>query len=360
MDLSDFDFDLPPGLIAQEPPPRREDARLLVLPRDGGDVSHRGVADLPDLLRAGDLLVVNDTRVLPARLHGHRATGGRVEFLLLPDGDPSALPSCPALVKTGGSLRDGEEVALDLGGALRVVERLGPGRFRVAPAAPEVEGLMAILDRAGRMPLPPYIRRSDHDARDAADRERYQTVFARAPGAVAAPTAGLHLTDALLTRLAERGIERAAVTLHVGLGTFRPITAERLEEHEMHAEWFDVPQATVDAIERTHARGGRVVAVGTTTVRTLETAGADTADGLPRAGAGESRLFIVPGYRFRVIDALLTNFHLPRSTLICLVAALAGRERVLAAYREAVKRGYRFYSYGDAMLIAGPAANLPG
>jgi S-adenosylmethionine:tRNA ribosyltransferase-isomerase len=342
----DFDYPLPQELIAQEPPPSREDARLLVLPRAGGAVEHRGIADLPDLLRPGDLLVVNDTRVIPARLFARRTTGGRVEvFLLAP---AAAAGTWTALVRAGGSLRPGEDLEVEgAGDAVRLVERTGPGTWLVRARDGD---LAALMERAGRMPLPPYIRRADADVRDTIDRERYQTVFARAPGAVAAPTAGLHLTPALFDRLAARGIGRAFVTLHVGMGTFKPIETDSVEAHVMHEERYEVPADTALAIARTRAAGGRVVAVGTTSVRTLESAAGD--DGVPAVGPGATSLFISPGYRFRAVDALLTHFHLPRSTLLVLVSAFAGRERVLAAYREAAEKRYRFYSYGDAMLLA--------
>ena len=352
MRTDDFDYDLPPERIAQEPPARREDARLLVLDRDTGAVAHRAITDLPDLLQPGDLLVVNDTRVLPARLFARRATGGRVEFLLL---EPVAEPpgAWTSLLRAGGAIREAEEMPLtdgesETGGRIRLVRRLGEGRWIVEGVG---ESLPSLMERAGRMPLPPYIRRERRDVRDPLDRERYQTVFAREPGAVAAPTAGLHLTEALLARLAARGVGLARVTLHVGLGTFRPMETEQVEDHVMHEERYEIPAATVDAIRRTRAAGGRVVAVGTTSVRTLEAAAARSADGVPVAGPGATALFLRPGCEFRVVDALLTNFHLPRSTLLVLVSAFAGRERVLAVYGEAVAQGYRFFSYGDAMLI---------
>ncbi len=352
MRVSDFDYELPPELIAQEPPAAREDARLLVLDRESGAVAHRGIADLPDLLRPDDLLVVNDTRVIPARLFARRATGGGVEVLLLhPTADGAG--SWTALVRAGGALREGEVLEVTdgeraVGGAVRLVRRAGRGQWEVAA---EKGDLASLMERAGRMPLPPYIKRARRDPREALDRERYQTVYAREPGAVAAPTAGLHLTEPLLARIRGRGVGVAAVTLHVGLGTFRPIETERVEDHVMHEEAYEVPAETAYAVRRTRAAGGRVVAVGTTSVRTLEASAPASPDGLPAAGAATTDLFILPGYEFRVVGAILTNFHLPRSTLLCLVSAFAGRERVLAAYREAVARRYRFFSYGDAMLI---------
>ncbi len=363
----DFDFELPEEQIAQEPVPRGE-SRLLVLDAPPGSPErHRRVADLPDLLRPGDLLVVNDTRVIPARVFGHRlledgTEGARVELLLVEPADvddPSLATEWDALARPGRKARPGTvlrfgeegEQGLEADKRLRADKRLKAvvlakgedGRHRVRfsePVGPH-------LERLGHVPLPPYIKRGDRPE----DRERYQTVFARRAGAIAAPTAGLHFTDELLERLAERGVERATVTLHVGIGTFKPVTAELVHEHRMDAERFVVPPETAEAVRRTRERGGRVVAVGTTVVRTLESA-ADGAGGV-RPGAGSTELFIVPGYRFRVVDVLLTNFHLPRSTLLMLVAAFAGRERVLAAYEEAIREGYRFYSYGDAMLAEG-------
>jgi len=345
----DFDYELPKELIAQTPPARREDARLLVLDRATGAVSHRGVVDLPDLLRAGDLLVVNDARVIPARLFARRSTGGQVEvFLLAPSAEEPG--AWTALVRAGGSIRDGEELAVDGADAgVRLVRRVAPGTWLVVATDGDLGPLM---ERAGKMPLPPYIRRERDDPRAALDRERYQTVFARAPGAVAAPTAGLHLTDAIFARLADRGVGVARVTLHVGLGTFKPIESDDVEDHVMHEERYELTAETADAVRRTRAAGGRIVAAGTTSVRTLEAAAAASADGMPAAGPGATSLFIAPGREFRVVDALLTNFHLPRSTLLVLVSAFAGRERVLAAYREAVAARYRFFSYGDAMLIS--------
>jgi S-adenosylmethionine:tRNA ribosyltransferase-isomerase len=350
---SEFDFDLPAELIAQQPAARREDARLLVLDRCSGAVAHHGVTDLPGLLRSGDLLVVNDTRVLAARLFGYRDTGGKVEALLLEPAPAHGDDAWVAMVKAGGTLREGESVRVETrdggaGGAYRIVRRLGGGRFAVVGDDVPLAELMA---SAGKLPLPPYIRREIHDERDVLDRERYQTIFAEHDGAIAAPTAGLHLTPEIVDRLAARSVDVARVTLHVGVGTFLPIRTDDLDEHDMHEERYVVPDETAAAIRAARAEGRRVVAVGTTTVRTLEAAAAASDDGLPVASAGSTDLFIRPGHTFRAVDALLTNFHLPRSTLLCLVSALAGRERVLAAYREAVAERYRFFSYGDAMLI---------
>ncbi len=342
--VSDFHFELPPERIAERPVEPRDQARLLVHDRRTRGNRHALVADLPDLLRAGDLLVLNDTRVMPWRLRGQRATGGAVECLLVRlEGDAGE-----ALVKPSKKLRAGDVVAME-GGALQLHlrEAIGPGRWSVALAARD-GSVQQSLERCGRAPLPPYIHR-DGGEDVAADRERYQTVFARAPGAIAAPTAGLHFTPALLQALAAHGVETAWVTLHVGEGTFAPLRTDVVEQHRMHAERYELPAATAAAVAAAKSRGSRVVAVGTTSCRTLETCA--RADGTVAAGAGESSLFLYPGQPFRVVDALLTNFHLPQSTLLMLVAAFAGREEVLAVYREAVARGYRFFSFGDAMLI---------
>jgi S-adenosylmethionine:tRNA ribosyltransferase-isomerase len=345
---SDFDYELPEELIAQAPAERRDGARLLVLARGTGKVAHRDIGDLPALLREGDLLVVNDTKVLPARLFGRRTTGGKVEALLLEPSPADGEGCWSAMVRAGGSLQPGEDV--DMGaGALRLVAPLGSGRWVVRAAGGDLDALM---EAAGKLPLPPYIRRDVEDERDAMDRVRYQTVFARRPGAIAAPTAGLHLTEELLETLAAGGVGLARVTLHVGVGTFLPIRSDDLDAHDMHEERYEIGTEAAAAIRAARSEGRRIVAVGTTTVRTLEAAAAASPDGLPQAGDARTDLFIRPGHRFRCVDALLTNFHLPRSTLLCLVSALAGRERVLAAYREAVRERYRFYSYGDAMLIA--------
>jgi S-adenosylmethionine:tRNA ribosyltransferase-isomerase len=353
MRLSDFDFELPPERIAQQPVPERDAARLLVHERASGVTEHRSVRDLPELLRQGDLVVVNDTRVLRARLFARRASGGRVEFLLL-EPAPSDPTLWSALVHPARRLSVGERLELEGAEAwLRLV-----ARERQPDGSPAMEWQVraedeggagldanAVMERVGHLPLPPYVERAD----DALDGVRYQTVFARAPGAVAAPTAGLHFTPELLARLACRGIEHAALTLHVGPGTFQPVKSEDVVAHRLHAERFVLPSITVAAIERARARGGRVVAVGTTVTRTLESCVGE--DGVLRAREGTTELFLLPGARFRIVDALLTNFHLPRSTLLMLVSAFAGRERVLALYREALARDYRFYSYGDAMLL---------
>jgi S-adenosylmethionine:tRNA ribosyltransferase-isomerase len=345
LDLADYDYALPPDRIAQHATAEREAARLLALDRTSGALAHGGVRDLPRWLRAGDLLVVNATRVLPARLRGEKASGGRVEALLLgPDTEAEQPGRWRALLKSRGRQREGQVLAFGSGAArfeATVVAVHGDGEVTLA-ASPDVDP-----HRAGEMPLPPYIRR---DAACDADRDRYQTVFARVPGAVAAPTAGLHLGPALLDAIAQAGVERAEVVLHVGVGTFRPLREADLAAGRLHGERFELPEETAAAIERARARGGRVVAVGTTSARVLESCAAG--HGRVRAARGETQLFLRPGDRFQVVDALLTNFHLPRSSLLLLVAAFAGRERVLAAYAEAIARGYRFYSYGDAMWIA--------
>lgn len=329
---SDFDYELPPEAIAQHPG-ERGDSRLLVL---GRNAVERRFADLPDLLDPGDLLVVNDTRVIPARLRARRPTGGAVEILLVEREGPA---SWWCLLRPGRRMVPGAALAVEGGPAARVEER-ADGRFRLAFEQP----IEPLLREIGETPLPPYIDR----AVEPRDRKRYQTVYAERPGAVAAPTAGLHFTPALLAALERRGIRRASLTLHVGPGTFRPVKTENPEAHVMDSERFEIPEATAAAVAATRRRNGRVVAVGTTVVRSLESAASE--DGLVAAGAGRTSLYIRPGYEFRAIDRLVTNFHLPRSTLLMLVCAFAGRRRTLDAYRQAIGSGFRFYSYGDAML----------
>ena len=362
MRLSEFDYDLPPELIAQEPADERDAARLLVHDAPQDRTEHGNVRDLVRWLSPGDLMVVNDTRVLATRLYGRRASGGRVELLLLEPSGP-ALPEglvWTALVNPARKLRPGERVAID-GGAFDVVmiERgcAADGRpdkawtVRIdAPVADPAE-LHGLLDRHGRTPLPPYIER-DRESDDEKDRARYQTVYASVPGAVAAPTAGLHFTDALLAELDAAGVERCAVTLHVGHGTFQPIDAEEIEQHRMHREHFELSEETADAIARARARGGRIVAIGTTSLRVLESALDD--EGRVRAQRGTTDLYLYPGRPVRSIDALFTNFHLPRSSLLLLVCAFLGTERTLRLYREAVAERYRFFSYGDATLLLNP------
>ncbi len=353
--VSDYDYALPPERIAQHPTERRDDSRLLVVPPEG-PFRHRRFPDLEELLQEGDVLVVNESRVVPARLLGRKPTGARAEVLLVrPLVDETAgAPGVPpdvssgarvweALVRPGGKLGPGRRVVVGAGLEVEILETLPSGNrvVRLESDVPVEEA----LERHGHMPLPPYIDRSD----EAADRERYQTVYARRPGSIAAPTAGLHFTSALLERIAAKGVQRAAVTLHVGIGTFRPVEGDDPEAHDMHAEWYSVSPEAAAAVQRARAAGGRVWAVGTTAVRTLEAAAART--GVLEPGSGDTRLFIRPPYRFRVVDALVTNFHLPRSTLLMLVAALAGYERTMDAYREAIGERYRFYSYGDAMAV---------
>ena len=335
----DFDYDLPAASIAQEPAPRGE-SRLLVLDRPAPE-RHSRVRDLPRLLRPGDLLVLNDTRVIPARLYGRSAGGGRMEILLI---ERVAEREWEALVKPGKRARPGALIEIAEGLAAEVVDKREEGsahRYLLRFTEP----IEPHLERLGHIPLPPYIHRPDTPE----DRERYQTVYARSPGAVAAPTAGLHFSAELLREIEAAGIETARVTLHVGIGTFKPVAAERIEEHRMDRERYEIGEEAAEAIRRAREAGRRIVAVGTTVVRTLEGA-ALAGKGEVRAGSGATDLFITPGFRFQVVDVLLTNFHLPRSTLLMLVSAFAGRERVLACYQEAVREGYRFYSYGDAML----------
>ena len=345
MKVAAFDYELPPERIAQEPAARRDASRLLVLDRDTGRILHRSFPDLLDELRPADLLVLNDTEVLPARLVGEKPTGGRVEVLLVEPLDPGAAPTVwRALVDGSKSLRPGTR--LRFRGGIEAVARAREGDTWCVEL---IQGPRAAMDAAGEMPLPPYVRRERDDPRRALDRERYQTVYAKAPGASAAPTAGLHFTEELLARLGERGVATACLTLHVGLGTFLPVREDEVEAHVMHEEAFAIPPEAASAIADCRARGGRVVAVGTTVTRVLETVAAEP--GGIRATRGRTRLFIYPGFRFRAVDALVTNFHLPRSTLLMLVCAFAGREPVLAAYAEALREGYRFASYGDAMFV---------
>ncbi|WOB08306.1 tRNA preQ1(34) S-adenosylmethionine ribosyltransferase-isomerase QueA [Piscinibacter gummiphilus] len=341
--LADFDFELPPELIAQHPAPERSASRLL----DGTHTPpvDRIFRELPSLLKAGDLLVFNDTRVIKARLLGAKATGGAVEALVervLPNHEvlvhlrASKSPKAGAVVRftSGDGASHFEAEMLGRGGPEDSLFHL---RF---PSEP-----FALIERHGHVPLPPYITHAD----DAEDERRYQTVFAAKPGAAAAPTAALHFDEGVLAALRERGVGSASVTLHVGAGTFQPVRVDNIAEHKMHSEWFEVPQATVDAIHATHAAGGRVVSVGTTTLRALESA---ARGGTLQAGSRDTDIFITPGFTFRVVDVLVTNFHLPKSTLLMLVSAFAGHERVMALYRHAVAERYRFFSYGDAMLLA--------
>ena len=345
MDVGEFDYELPPASIAQEPAEPRDASRLLVLDRATGAFQDRGFRELPEILRAGDCLVANRSRVMPARLLGTAVDGGgAVELLLL---RPLADRRWEAMVRPGRRCRVGAQVELAGGVArARITGEGAEGTRLVAFDAPWP--VRELMERHGLPPLPPYIAR--HDAPKPEDRERYQTVYAREEGSVAAPTAGLHFTAELLARLEARGVEVHYLTLHVGPGTFRPLRGGPVEGHRLEAEPVEIPEATADAIARARRDRRRVVAVGTTTTRALEWAARE--DGQVRAGEGDADLFIRPGHHFRVVDALVTNFHLPRSSLLVLVSAFTGRERVLAAYRHAVASGYRFYSYGDAMLLA--------
>jgi len=339
MKAADFDYPCPPDLIAQRPAPDRAGSRLMVLERTTGRITHRRFRDFPSLVAPGDVLVLNVSRVIPARLIGTRDNGRPAEILLVhPAGDGTWL----AMVHPGGKLRIGRRVRFGTAEAAEaeIVEVLGGGLRRVRFHRLEGRDVMA---RWGAVPLPPYI----HRAPDAADVERYQTVYARTDGSVAAPTAGLHFTPEILEAVRARGAEVAEVTLHVGPGTFKPVEVDDPAQHVMHAEWYEVPPAAAEAVNRAKANGGRVWAVGTTAARVLETAAPAVT-----AGSGWTDLFIYPPYEFRVVDALLTNFHLPRSTLLMLVAAFAGYDQTMAAYREAVRERYRLYSYGDAMVIA--------
>lgn len=338
MKRSDFQYQLPEALIAQHPLPERRASRLLCLDRESGAISDRAFRELPDLLRAGDLLVINNTRVIPARLFGRKDTGGRVEILVE---RLTGEFECIAQVRASKTPKPGGVIELEDGTRVEVTGRSGEF-FVLRSARAQIADL---VERLGHMPLPPYIQRAD----TASDQQRYQTVYARVPGAVAAPTAGLHFDEHILDALAGRGVHTAEVTLHVGAGTFQPVRVDVVEEHRMHAEYIEVSEACCHAVREARERGGRVIAVGTTAVRSLETA---AANGELAPFRGDSRLFIYPGYEFRVIDGMITNFHLPESTLLMLVCAFAGTKEVLAAYRHAVEQGYRFFSYGDAMLVA--------
>ncbi len=340
MKTRDFYFDLPEELIAQTPIERRDASRLLMLEKESGRVWHHRFYDLPQFLRKGDCLIVNDSRVLPARLLGQRIPGGGAcEVLLLVDRGEN---TWECLVRPGKKMRRGARVTFGDGALTAEVTDELPGGNRLVRFS--YEGIfLEVLDRLGKMPLPPYI----HE--ELQDRERYQTVYSRVNGSAAAPTAGLHFTPELLEKLRAMGVEIGHVTLHVGLGTFRPVKEEDIEGHDMHSEYCEIPAETAELVNRTKANGGRVFCVGTTSCRTVESFAAE--DGTLRESSGWTNIFIYPGYRFKVLDGLITNFHLPESTLIMLVSALAGRENVLAAYEEAVRERYRFFSFGDAMLI---------
>lgn len=339
MKRSDFYFDLPEELIAHYPPEKRTDSRLLCISRETGDVSHRQFTDFPALLNPGDLLVFNNTRVIPARLFGQKESGGKVEVLLE---RVMAENQILAQVRASKTPKTGSTIIFTADAKAEVLGR--EGEFFIL-AFPETVDLMQLLDEIGHMPLPPYIKRED----ELLDKERYQTVYGEKQGAVAAPTAGLHFDEALLAEIKAKGIETAKVTLHVGAGTFQPVRTELIEEHKMHAEYLEVDETVCAKVNACRARGGRVIAVGTTSVRCLETA---SQSGEISPYKGDSSIFIYPGYEFKSVDALLTNFHLPESTLIMLVSTLAGRENILKAYNEAIKEQYRFFSYGDATFIS--------
>lgn len=346
---ADYDYQLPRELIAQYPLRHRADARLMVVDRQRGDWQHGHVRDLPEMLRPGDALVFNRSRVIPARLIGYRQqTGGRWQGLFVRE---DAQGNWQILGRTRGHLREGEEIMLRDSqgrerGVLTILASLPDGMWAVRPRSwPEGEPAADLLEQVGHVPLPHYIREGQMVE---ADRQTYQTIYADQPGSIAAPTAGLHFTPQLLAELDERGIERLTVTLHVGIGTFRPIVAQRIEDHRMHREWGEVPATIADKLNQRRQAGGRIIAVGTTTTRLLESA---AQDGFVRPWSGETQLYICPSYQFQAIDGLLTNFHLPRSTLLVLVRTFGGDELIRAAYQSAVQLGYRFYSYGDAMLI---------
>jgi S-adenosylmethionine:tRNA ribosyltransferase-isomerase len=346
MDVADFDFDLPPDLIAQKPPTHRGSSRLLVLERQSGATTHTTISELPGWLRRGDLLVVNNTKVMPARLLGRRVpSGGSVECLLLARLDDERWE---ALMHPGQKLRPGDRVEFGDPPALaaEILERRFFGRRTIRLQAHGGRDVMDVIEAIGHVPLPPYIRRPD----EVDDRERYQTVYASVTGSVAAPTAGLHFTTQLLESLRAKGVERAEITLHVGYGTFKPVRSERVEDHVVDPESFSIDASAATAINRAREEMRRIITVGTTTVRTLEAA-VRQGRGRIEPSAGLVDLFIYPGFEFLVTGGLLTNFHLPRSSLLMLVCAFAGRDRILAAYQEAIARGYRFYSYGDAMLV---------
>lgn len=340
MDIKDFEFDLPEGLIAQYPLPERDSSRLMVLSKSTGEYSHASFRDLPGLLRKGDLLILNDTKVLPARLLGKKSSGGKVEVLLVEKlgRTDDGREDWACLIKNSKGLKEGSRLFFNTEAEVRGFdEKAGLWRvsFKDGPR----------YNESGRIPLPPYIRREPEES----DKTRYQTIFAGEEGAVAAPTAGLHFTDKLLEEIREKGVETRCITLHTGPGTFMPVRVTDVRDHKMHGERYAIDQATFDAIKKAKQEGRRVIAVGTTSTRALEAAFKDGFDSPVLSGTTD--IFIYPGFRFRVIDGLLTNFHLPGSTLIMLVAAFAGRDRVLAAYKAAIEQEYRFFSYGDAMLI---------
>ena len=345
MQVTDFDYDLPEELIAQYPSQKRDEARLLVVDRQHDTIEHRKFYDIIDYLRSGDCLVMNDSRVIPARLLGHKAgTGGKVEFLLTKhlEGD-----TWEAMVRPGRKLKPGAKVVFcDTEGKRLTAEILSFGEDGTRHVEFHYDGTFHDrLEETGHIPLPPYINRPD----ESLDRQMYQTVYSREEGSVAAPTAGLHFTEELLERIREKGIRTAYVTLHVGIGTFKPVSCDRIEDHHMHYEQYEISEECAELINATRAAGGRVISVGTTSTRTLESASDE--QGILHAGSGGTDIFIYPGYRFRIVDALITNFHLPKSTLLMLISALYDREKILDIYRTAVEQKYHFFSYGDAMLI---------
>jgi len=353
--LDAYHYELPEQQIAQSPADRRDQSRLLVLDRTSGSITHAGFADIVGLFSPGDLLVANDTKVFPARLFGLKDTGGKAEVFLLnypaPTGeiDGAALFDCEALIKSSRRPRVGSSILIGQLCRCRVEEDLGRGKWRLVLSVPDGMSLDVLLAASGEVPLPPYIKRNGGPT--ATDTDRYQTVYASRPGAVAAPTAGLHFTDELIERLRQKGVQLAFITLHVGYGTFAPVETADIREHRIHREIIDIPATTADLVNETKRRGGKVWAAGTTSVRALEFA--STADGLTQPTTGWCDLYITPGFRFKVVDNLITNFHLPQSSLMFLVSALCGRETLLACYAEAIERGYRFYSYGDAMAVIG-------
>lgn len=354
--ITDYDFDLPPAAIAQHPTAKRDESRLLVLAGGSDAPADKKFGDLPSLFKAGDLLVINDTKVFPARLIGKKESGGRVELFILDyprsfgegvSAGEKNTTEILGLLKSSKGARVGGRLFFPAGLVGEVLELCGEGKIRVSLSF--AGDFAEVLEACGRVPLPPYIRREEGGGGGVNDRERYQTVYAREAGAVAAPTAGLHFTEQLLEDLADLGVKVARLTLHVGYGTFAPVRVEDIRQHQIHREYLKVSSATAELINATKASGGRVWAVGTTSARALEAAAGE--DGLVVATEGWIELYVYPGYRFRVVDNLITNFHLPRSSLLFLVSALVGRERLLAAYAHAVRAGYRFYSYGDAMAI---------
>jgi S-adenosylmethionine:tRNA ribosyltransferase-isomerase len=341
MRTEEFDYHLPPSLVAQYPPPQRGETSLMIVHRQTGVIEHRAFGDIAQYLNPSDLLVMNNTRVLPARLIGKKETGGRVEMLLIPSWNGMG-GEWKALIKGAGKMKRGARIRFEQGLEGEVGEvKDGKGKVSFSGQGEAMD----VLRKIGHIPLPPYIKRGDEEL----DRERYQTVFAEREGSIAAPTAGLHFTHALLQSLRENGVRATIITLHIGIGTFAPVKARDIEDHTMEAEWIEISEETAREIEGTKARGGKVIAVGTTTTRALESF--SNGSGGVRPGKGTTSLFIHPPYRFGVIDGLVTNFHLPKSTLLMLTSAFAGKDLLMKAYREAIRRKYRFYSYGDAMLI---------